>query len=82
METLPDRNEYPGARVLQRLDCQWIVVMEYAESVNESIVDFELHDHDELVLLVSSASEYSCHNINFEAELVIKSLFRKATKVN
>lgn len=73
LEALPDRNEYPGERVFQRLDCQWNVVMEYAVSDDEDIVDFEVLDNDELVLLVSSALEYSFHKIDFKGELVNKS---------
>lgn len=73
MEALPDRNEYPGKRVLQRVNCQWTVAMEYKVSVDENIIDFELDDNGEVVLLVSSASEYVLHKIDFEGELVNKS---------
>jgi len=74
MEALPDRNESPGERVLQRIDCQWDVAMEYAVTDDEDIVDFEILDDGELVLLVSSSTEYAFHKIDFEGELINKSV--------
>ncbi len=72
MESLPDKFSAPGQRLLQRLDCQWTVAMEYPVAIDENIVDFEVHDNGELTLLVVSSTEFTLRRIDLNGDLLNK----------
>lgn len=74
MESLPDKFSAPGQRLLQRLDCQWTVAMEYPVAIDENIVDFELHENGELTLLVVSSTEFTLHRIDLNGDLLNKTI--------
>ena len=81
-EKLSNLENFPGQRSLQRLDCEWNVVLDYTLEDTQALIDFVEHPSGELSLIIIADGAYVLRRIDKNGALLAQILIENLTALS